>query len=143
MPAPPCHNRDNSNELCKSILQILRNLSPIAPPQLRTVGRPEAPMRGLHVIKFWANCYEAMRFACEAQAVISARLLLLALGDASASAEIYRMVSEKAIVFIDAQTAAEQALAAGLGLYEAAEQAYLPLRDRVHENSQRLLSAVN
>jgi hypothetical protein len=92
------------------------------------------------MIKFWSNCYEAMRFGCEAQAVISARLMLFASGDASAAAEAYRMISEKAIVFADAQAAAEQALADGLSFYEAAEQAYLPLRDRVHENSCRLLS---
>jgi hypothetical protein len=95
------------------------------------------------MIEFWNNYYEAMRFACEAQAVISARLMLLASGDASAAAEAYRMITEKAIVFADAQAAAEQALAAGLGLYGAAEQAYLPLRDSVHQNSQRLLSAMH
>jgi hypothetical protein len=95
------------------------------------------------MIKFWTNCYEAMRFTCEAQAVISARLILLASGDANAAAEAYRMISEKAITFADAQAAAEQALADGLGIYEAAEQAYLPLRDRVHENSQRLLPALH
>jgi hypothetical protein len=95
------------------------------------------------VLKFWTNCYEAVRFSCEAQAVISARLMLLASCDANAAAELYRMISEKAVVFADAQWAAEQALADGLGIYEAAEQAYLPLRDCVHENSQRLLSAMH
>jgi hypothetical protein len=95
------------------------------------------------VIKFWTNYYEALRFTYEAQAVISARLILLASGDASGAAEAYRMISEKAIVFADAQSAAEKALADGLGLYEAAEQAYLPLRDCVHENSRRLLPAVH
>jgi len=95
------------------------------------------------VIKFWANCYEAMRFTCEAQAVISARLILLASGDTSAAAEAYRMISEKAVAFADAQAAAEQALAEGRGIYEAAEQAYLPLRDCVHENGCRLLSAAH
>jgi hypothetical protein len=42
---------------------------------------------GIAVIKFWTNCCEAMRFACEAQAVISARMMLFASGDPSAPAE--------------------------------------------------------
>jgi len=88
--------------------------------------------------KFWNNWYEAMRFACEAQAVISARMLVLASGDCNAAAEAYRMISEKAIVFADAQAAAEQALSEGLGFLEAAEQAYLPVRDCVHDNNCRL-----
>lgn len=95
------------------------------------------------MIKFWTNCYEAMRFTCEAQTVISARLLLLAAGDPSAAAEVGLMISEKVIAFADAQAAAEQALADGLGIYEAAERAYLPLRYRVHANSQRLLSVTH
>lgn len=95
------------------------------------------------MIKFWENYYEAMRFTCEAQVVISARLLLFASGDPSAAAEAGRMISEKVVAFADAQAAAEQALADGLGIYEAAERAYLPLRHRVHENSRRLLSAAH
>jgi hypothetical protein len=95
------------------------------------------------VIRFWTNCYEAVRFTCEAQAVISVRLMLFASGDPAAAAEAGLMVSEKLLAFADAQAAAEQALADGLGLYEAAERAYLPLRHRVHENSQRLLPAVH
>ena len=103
----------------------------------------ETHRSGLVVIKFWTNCYEAMRFTCEAQAVISARLMLFALGDPTAAAEAGLMISEKVIAFADAQAAAEQALADGLGIYEAAEQAYLPLRHRVRANSQRLLSATH
>ena len=53
------------------------------------------------------------------------------------------MISEKAIAFAEAHSAAEQALADGLGLYEAAERAYLPLCQCVHENSERLLSSVH
>jgi hypothetical protein len=93
------------------------------------------------VLKFWSDCYEAMRFACEAQAVISARLLLFASNDPSAAAEAGRMISEKITAFADAQLAAERALAEGRGIYEAAEEAYLPLRQRVRANSQRLLFA--
>jgi hypothetical protein len=95
------------------------------------------------VIKFWTNCYEAMRFTCEAQAVFSARMMLLAAGDEKAVAEAYRMISEKAIAFADAQAAAERALAEGRGIYEAAEEAYVPLRDCVHENSVRLSAALH
>jgi len=95
------------------------------------------------MIKFWTNCYEAVRFTCEAQAVFSARMILLAAGDANAAAEAYRMICEKMIAFADAQAAAERALADGRGIYEAAEEAYLPLRDCVRENSRRLSAAVH
>jgi hypothetical protein len=93
------------------------------------------------VLKFWNNYCEAVRFTCEAQAVMSARVMLFASGDPMAAAEAFRMVMEKATTFADAQAAAERALADGRSIYEAAEEAYLPLRDRVRENSTRLLSA--
>jgi len=98
---------------------------------------------GIAVIKFWTNCYEAMRFTCETQAVISARLILFASGDPSAPAEAGLMIAEKLIAFAAAQEAAERALAEGLGIYEAAEQAYLPLRHRVRANSERLRAAMH
>jgi len=98
---------------------------------------------GNTVIKFWSNYYEAVRFTCEAQTVMSARLMLFASGDPMAAAEAFRMVMEKATTFADAQAAAERALADGRSFYEAAEQAYLPLRDCVRENSARLLSDVH
>lgn len=98
---------------------------------------------GIVVIEFWTNCYEAVRFMCEAQAVISARLMLFAWGDPSAAAEAGRMVSEKVLAFADAQAAAEQALANGRGIYVAAEEAYQPLRQKVHANSQRLFAAAH
>jgi hypothetical protein len=107
-------------------------------PRLRDV---EMHRSGIAVINFWTNCYEAMRFTCEAQAVISARLMLFASGDPSAAVEAGLMISEKVLAFADAQAAAEQAMAEGLGIYEAAERAYLPLRHRVHANSCRLLAA--
>jgi hypothetical protein len=47
-------------------------------------------------------------------------------------------IDEKLVAFAAAQEAAERALAEGLGIYEAAEQAYLPLRHRVRANSERL-----
>jgi hypothetical protein len=50
------------------------------------------------------------------------------------------MIAEKLIAFAAAQEAAERAL---LGIYEAAEQAYLPLRHRVRANSERLRIAAH
>ena len=64
---------------------------------------------------FWADWIEAVRFGCEAQGVISARLMLFASGAPDAVAEAGRMVAEKVAAFSDAQCAAEHALADGLG----------------------------
>jgi hypothetical protein len=96
--------------------------------------RPEAGM-----MNFWSNWIEAARFACEAQGVVSARMMLFASGGPDAAAEADLMVSEKLAAFADARIAAEQALTDGLGIYAAAERAYSPLRDCVHNNSRRLL----
>jgi hypothetical protein len=95
------------------------------------------------MLKFWSDCCEAMRFTCEAQAVISARLMLFASNDPSAAAEASRMIAEKMLAFADAQAAAERALADGRGIYQAAEEAYLPLRRQVRANSERLLAAAH
>jgi hypothetical protein len=75
------------------------------------------------MIGFWTNWIETVRFACEAQGVIVARLALLASGGPSAAAEADLMISEKVVAFADAKAAAEGA----------------PLRHRVHVNSRRLL----
>ncbi len=91
----------------------------------------------------WTSYYEAIRFTCEAHAVMSARFILIASGDPRAVSETYLMISEKAIAFAEAHSAAEQALADGLGLYQAAERAYLPLCRCVHENSRRLSGSVH
>jgi hypothetical protein len=87
---------------------------------------------------FWTNWVEAMRFTCEAQGVISARLMMFASGAPDAAIEAERMVAEKIAAFADAHHIAEQALAKGLGLYEAAERAYQPFKRCVHANSNRL-----
>jgi hypothetical protein len=92
---------------------------------------------------FWANCFEAVRFTCEAQSVISARLMLFASGAPNAAEEASRMISEKIVAFTDAGIAAERALAEGLSLYAAAERAYSPLQRCVHANSNRLVGAVH
>jgi hypothetical protein len=88
---------------------------------------------------FWANWIEAVRFSCEAQGVISARLMLFASAAPNAAAvEAERMISEKIVAFSAAHDAAERALAEGLGFYAAAERAYQPLRRCVSANSSRL-----
>jgi hypothetical protein len=87
---------------------------------------------------FWANWLEAVRFTCEAQVVISTRLMLFASGAPNAADEAQRMIAEKLVAFSAAQVAAEKALAQGLGLYAAAERAYQPLRHAVHANRDRL-----
>jgi len=90
---------------------------------------------------FWDNWIEALRFTCEAQGVISARLLLFASGAPNALDEAERMISEKVVAFTDAEIAAARALTDGLGLYAAAERAYSPLKRCVHDNSDRLFGA--
>ena len=90
---------------------------------------------------FWNNWMEAVRFTCEAQGVMSARLMLFASGAPNALDEAVEMVAEKFSAFAKASMAAEQALDQGLGIYAAAERAYSPLKACVHANSDRLLSA--
>jgi len=99
-------------------------------------------MRGkqseIAVTDMWANMLEAMRFTCEVQGVIAARLMLFASGAPNAAEEAERMVYEKVAAFADARLAAERALVDGLGFYVAAERAYAPVRQCVHANSDRL-----
>ena len=89
---------------------------------------------------FWGNMIGAMRFTCEAQSVMSARLFLFATGAPNAVDEAAEMVAEKIKAFSHAGIAAERALSDGLGFFVAAERAYSPLRDCVHANSDRLIS---
>ena len=81
---------------------------------------------------------EAVRFACEAQGVISMRLTRMAGGGVE---EIETMVVEKIEAVIEAQAAAIDALDHGEGLRAAAERAYAPFCRRVHANSLRLMHA--
>jgi hypothetical protein len=67
---------------------------------------------------------ETMRFTCEAHSVMSARLLLFAIGAPNAVDEAAEMVAEKITAFSHAGMAAEQALSDGLGFFAAAERAY-------------------
>ena len=89
----------------------------------------------------WSNWLEAIRFSCEAQGVVAARLMLFASGAPASADEATRMIAEKIVAFSDARVAAERALANGLGIYVAAERAYSPLRRCVRANSNRLIGA--
>jgi hypothetical protein len=97
----------------------------------------------INVINLWANWVEAVRFTCEAQNVISLRLMLLASGDPGSADEVIQMISEKFGAFAEAEIAATQALADGCGIDVAAERAFAPLQRSVHANSLRLLRAVH
>jgi hypothetical protein len=95
------------------------------------------------MIDLWANWVEAVRFTCEAQSVISLRLLLLASGDPASADEVTRMVCEKIEAFSEADVAAGRALAEGFGIFVATERAYAPLQRCVHANSLRLSRAMH
>ena len=97
----------------------------------------------INVINFWTNWVEAMRFTCEAQNVISLRMLLVASGGPGSADEVVRMMSEKVDAFSMAERAATQALTDGCGISVAAERAYAPLQRSVHANSLRLLGAAH
>ncbi len=89
---------------------------------------------------FWDNWFEAVRLACEAQNVISARLMLFASsapGHGNRRSQRHKII-EKFLAFAKAGLAAERALDEGLDLYAAAARAYAPLADCVHANSDRL-----
>jgi hypothetical protein len=87
---------------------------------------------------FFDGWCEAVRFACEAQGVISMRLALIAEGGPQAARETHQMVAEKLSAFAEGQMAAAQALAQGEGPWVAAERAYASVRRDVHDNSCRL-----
>jgi hypothetical protein len=88
---------------------------------------------------FWNSWMEAVRFTCEAQSVMSARMMLFAAGSPNAIDEAAEMIAEKFSAFAKAGMAAGQALGEGLSFYAAAERAYSPLKACVHANSDRLL----
>jgi hypothetical protein len=86
-----------------------------------------------------SDWFEAVRFTCEAQGVMSMRLSQLATGGAQAEVEAAQMVAEKVEAFFEAQAGAMEALEQGRGLLVAAERAYAPFCQRVHANSERLM----
>ena len=87
----------------------------------------------------FSDWFEAVRFTCEAQGVISMRLSQLATGGAQAEVEATQMVAEKVEALFEAQVAAMEALEQGRGFFVAAERAYAPFCQRVHANSERLM----
>src|SRR6202035_306971 len=91
--------RDNFSEARASILENLRHPLPI---KLRpNSGFPDLARHRSEtaMVDFWANWVEAVRFTCEAQGVISARLMLFASAAPSATVEVERMISEKIVSF--------------------------------------------
>jgi hypothetical protein len=84
---------------------------------------------------------ESMRFACEAQGVISMRLVRLAQGGPQAAAEAHQMIAEKLDALADAEVALIEALGRGEDIMVAAEHAYATVRRCVHANSRRLSGA--
>jgi hypothetical protein len=90
---------------------------------------------------FFDGWFEAVRFACEAQGVISMRLSRIAEGGPRAAAETHQMIAEKLGAMAESQMAAFHALARGEGPWVAAERAYAPVRRDVHANSRRLSAA--
>jgi hypothetical protein len=109
----------------------------------RRLYRAATQRSGGDMNDFWSNWFEAVRFTCEAQGVISARLMLFASGAPNAAEEAERMISEKILAFAEAGVAAERALTDGLGIYVAAERAYSPLRHCVAANSNRLVGTLH
>ena len=87
----------------------------------------------------FGDWFEAVRFTCEAQGVISMRLSQFATGGAQAEDEATQMIAEKVAALFEAQAAAMEALEQGQGLFVAAERAYAPFCQRVHANSERLM----
>jgi hypothetical protein len=87
---------------------------------------------------FFDHWLEAVRFACEAQSVISMRLARLAEGGPHATAEAYEMIADKLAALTESQMAAVESIAHGEGLLVAAERAFAPVRRHVHANSCRL-----
>jgi hypothetical protein len=81
---------------------------------------------------------ESVRFACEAQGVISMRLTLLVEGGPQAEAEAQQMIAEKLDALADAEVAILKSLSGGEGLMAAAKRGYAPVARRVHDNSCRL-----
>ena len=133
---------------CQAILMIGSGQSLSFLPMISVVLPAPTTLAGAHrteikMINFWSNWVEAVRFTCEAQSVISQRLLLLASGNPNSADEVILMIYEKVEAFAQADIAASQALADGCGMDVAAERAYLPLQRCVHANSLRLSRAVH
>jgi hypothetical protein len=81
---------------------------------------------------------DAVKFNLEVQAVVSMRLMKIAVGGTNGAAEYTRMVQEKAKAAAAAQTAGSLALAKGRSVKAATNAAMLPIKKRVSANRKRL-----
>jgi hypothetical protein len=131
---------NNFNDRKQSILKFLAQDFRRVPDAIPASGTYRSEIK---VINFWTNWVEAVRFTCEAQNVISLRLMLLASGDRGSADEVIRMIFEKTDAYAQADMAATQAFADGYGIDVAAERAYAPLQRSVHANSLRLSRAAH
>ena len=102
-------------------------------------GHVAAREMSSHMSDLWSNWIEAVRFTCEAQGVISVRLMLFASGAPNAADEARRMIPKRSMPFPMPARPRSVPWLNGLGIYAAAERAYAPLGDRVRANSARLV----
>jgi hypothetical protein len=89
----------------------------------------------------WTLWIEGCRLGFEAQRVIAMRMLRISAGGAAAEAESRRMISEKLVAGVAAQTAAFSALASGKGIGTATARALAPVNRTVRANHRRLSRA--
>jgi hypothetical protein len=87
------------------------------------------------LVKAWMD---AMKFNLEVQSVVSMRLMKIAAGGASGTAESTRMIQEKAEASVAALTAGTLALARGRSVKAATKAAIVPVKKRVRANQKRL-----
>ncbi len=90
------------------------------------------------MFNLWRNWIDAGLFATEAQYVIALRMMRLASGTPGATAETYRMVSEKFTALSAAHLAAVSALVKGKSPAAVMTSALAPVKQRVRKNSRRL-----
>ena len=89
----------------------------------------------------WTLWREGWQLGLDAQRVIAMRLLRISAGGAVADAECRRMVSEKLVAALAAQTAAFTALSSGKGVSTATARALAPVKQTVRANHRRLSRA--
>jgi hypothetical protein len=93
---------------------------------------------GKIVFNPWDAYFRAVQTGWEASAVISMRLMRLGTGGALAQREAQRMVTEKVMAAVEAQTAAATAMMTGRGLGPATKSASAVYRRKVRANRRRL-----
>jgi hypothetical protein len=96
------------------------------------------PYRGRAVLNLWNAYFRAAQAGWEAGAVIALRSMRLAAGGALAQREAQRMVTEKMLAGVEAQTAAATAMMTGRGIDRATKSASAVYRRKVRANRRRL-----